>query len=737
VAPEVPPSDYYTIAIMAESPLDNNEMITSFSNPNYTLNDAVNSNIPSQSLVTPTQYYDDNGHIYDDINDVTSTSDGTNTSSMGKSRKKYAQVDLKGMGLGGGMSRDTSAQSIPDSCTTPLSDGATEPETPGDRTDNIVDIEHSGGETEDETGTHTSKGFLGYYASLEKSARSRQASEEKQLLKPEKKAQSKSFEDKTKDINSPDSNDSGIQADVPHIHGPVNDDIYAVVNRNKKAPKPQKSQDQAAAADKDEDTEDEPPLAPGWEKHQDEDGAYYWHIKSGTIQREPPPPAPPQTDDDHEKTPLLGDEKPDVVPEVKKEIPKPPPKKEEPAKVHTAAKEEPREPPVAQGRECPEGGDKEVAPIRFAVRSLGWVRIAEEDLTPERSSKAVNKCIVDLSLGRNDINDVVGRWGDGKDLFMDLDSRNLTLIDPQDFSVLNIQPIHSIRVWGVGRDNGRDFAYVARDRMTRKHMCHVFRCDTPARQIANTLRDICKKIMLERSLREGMQQPKIGISRPTNLPNLIKDGQANGQKLSFDNTSFPTPMEEPKKVLRCHYLGTAQVARPTGVEVLNSAMEKVYSRVPPEKWVFTSVAVAPSTITITEHGNADNVLAECRVRFLSFMGIAMRNVKLCSFIMHTAQDHYVAHVFHCEPSGGAMCKTIEAACKLRFQKCLDANSTQHDDQKKQANQQKPENTVVAIPPPTKLQATQQTLNSTMTTLRTGVQSMFTMIKKKATTTPKT
>lgn len=51
-------------------------------------------------------------------------------------------------------------------------------------------------------------------------------------------------------------------------------------------------------------------------------------------------------------------------------------------------------------------------PIRFAVRSLGWVEIAEEDLTPERSSKAVNKCIVDLSLGRNELLDVVGRWGD-------------------------------------------------------------------------------------------------------------------------------------------------------------------------------------------------------------------------------------------------------------------------------------------------------------------------------------
>lgn len=43
---------------------------------------------------------------------------------------------------------------------------------------------------------------------------------------------------------------------------------------------------------------------------------------------------------------------------------------------------------------------------------MGWVEIAEEDLTPERSSKAVNKCIVDLSLGRNDLLDVVGRWGD-------------------------------------------------------------------------------------------------------------------------------------------------------------------------------------------------------------------------------------------------------------------------------------------------------------------------------------
>ena len=27
-------------------------------------------------------------------------------------------------------------------------------------------------------------------------------------------------------------------------------------------------------------------LPPGWEKHTDEGGDYYWHVKSGTIQRQ-------------------------------------------------------------------------------------------------------------------------------------------------------------------------------------------------------------------------------------------------------------------------------------------------------------------------------------------------------------------------------------------------------------------------------------------------------------------
>ena len=29
-------------------------------------------------------------------------------------------------------------------------------------------------------------------------------------------------------------------------------------------------------------------LPPGWERHEDSEGAYFWHVKSGTIQRERP-----------------------------------------------------------------------------------------------------------------------------------------------------------------------------------------------------------------------------------------------------------------------------------------------------------------------------------------------------------------------------------------------------------------------------------------------------------------
>lgn len=124
-------------------------------------------------------------------------------------------------------------------------------------------------------------------------------------------------------------------------------------------------------------------------------------------------------------------------------------------------------------------------------------------------------------------------------------------------------------------------------------------------------------------------------------------------------------MEEPKKVLKAQYLGSLEVNQPTGMDVLNQAIDTVLAGGgEPARWEMANVSVAPSMISVHSGGGDEGrLLAECRVRYLSFMGIG-RNVKNCAFIMHTAQDKFVAHVFQCEPSSGALCKTIEAACKV-------------------------------------------------------------------------
>ena len=48
----------------------------------------------------------------------------------------------------------------------------------------------------------------------------------------------------------------------------------------------------------------------------------------------------------------------------------------------------------------------------FAVRSLGWVEIPEEELTPGKSSLAVNNCIQQLSSSKAEGRDALGAWGE-------------------------------------------------------------------------------------------------------------------------------------------------------------------------------------------------------------------------------------------------------------------------------------------------------------------------------------
>ncbi|XP_062566631.1 protein Fe65 homolog isoform X3 [Saccostrea cucullata] len=703
---------------MAQSPNDPENIFLSFSNPNYQFED---------QLKMKSSKMNKDVNIYDEV-DVTTISLLDNKSASEKYSNKSEKQRLLAE-----LSADSSSED---------EDGSEKKDLKQNTWKNEKNLMQKGDRNSHVENTNSGKkstGFLDYYSMLESKAKEKSQSissdldlelEWSGITSPVSQAKVKF------DINSPD---SGIHSDArsddgSHVHGPVNDDVYSVVNKSSEQEGSEETTPTGDAPEK-------VVLPAGWEKCEDEEGAYYWHIKSGTIQREPPSPAPP----DVKQTTLrsLSVKSNSSSGSTNGSVPSSPSSvssnTEDPLKafeghaLQYAAKSLQNISTKQEVQPEQKKTDPHEKPVRFAVQSLGWVRIAEEDLTPERSSRAVNKCIVDLSFGRNDINDVVGRWGDGKDLYMDLDKDSLRLVDTQDFTTLNSQPIQSIRVWGVGRDNGRDFAYVARDKTTRKHMCHVFRCDTPARHIANTLRDICKKIMLERHLEQNAVVQR--LSRPTDLPNLDKaNGQTNGQKLSFQSLyssiSFPTPMEEPKKIIRCHYLGMEMVSKPTGTDVLNNAIESLYSRIPPEKWIFVDVAIAPSTLTITEHGKPENRVDDCRIRYLSFMGIAMENAKLGGFIIHGAEDQFYAHVFHCEPSAGPLCKTIEAACKLRFQKYLDAHGIQTPTP---TQKNKLENIGATFKAGVKASA--EGVQSGVKASLHGVQSVFSLLKSKVKSDP--
>lgn len=59
-------------------------------------------------------------------------------------------------------------------------------------------------------------------------------------------------------------------------------------------------------------------------------------------------------------------------------------------------------------------------------------------------------------------------------------------------------------------------------------------------------------------------------------------------------------MEEPKKVIKALYLGAIQVGRASGMDVLNEAIDRLVHKKPQNEWEPVNVAVAPSTIIISD-----------------------------------------------------------------------------------------------------------------------------------------
>lgn len=200
----------------------------------------------------------------------------------------------------------------------------------------------------------------------------------------------------------------------------------------------------------------------------------------------------------------------------------------------------------------------------------------------------------------------------------------------------------------------RDFAYVARDKDTRILKCHVFRCDTPAKAIATSLHEICSRIMAERKIAKAA------------MGGALHDRQT-GVDLPLA-AEFPTPKTELVQKFQVLYLGMMPVARPIGMDVLNGAIDSLMTASSRDDWTPVMLNVADATVTVIKDKENDEVLVECRVRFLSFMGVG-HDVHAFAFIMDTG-NHFACHAFWCEPNAGSVSEAVQAACMLRYQKCL-------------------------------------------------------------------
>ncbi|XP_037685593.1 amyloid-beta A4 precursor protein-binding family B member 2 isoform X10 [Choloepus didactylus] len=417
------------------------------------------------------------------------------------------------------------------------------------------------------------------------------------------------------------------------------------------------SPDETADIWSDHSFQTDPDLPPGWKRVSDIAGNYYWHIPTGTTQWERPVSIPADLQGSRKGS--LSSVTPSPTPEnedlhAATVNPDPSLKEFEGATLRYASLKLRSAPQADDDDSCSINSDPEAK--CFAVRSLGWVEMAEEDLAPGKSSVAVNNCIRQLSYCKNDIRDTVGIWGEGKDMYLILENDLLSLVDPMDRTVLHSQPIVSIRVWGVGRDNGRDFAYVARDKDTRILKCHVFRCDTPAKAIATSLHEICSQIMAERRNAKALACSSLQERTNVNLDVPLQ-------------VDFPTPKTELVQKFHVQYLGMLPVDKPVGMDTLNSAIESLMTSSNKEDWPSVNMNVADATVTVISENSEEETLVECRVRFLSFMGVG-KDVHTFAFIMDTGNQRFECHVFWCEPNAGNVSEAVQAACMLRYQKCL-------------------------------------------------------------------
>lgn len=93
-------------------------------------------------------------------------------------------------------------------------------------------------------------------------------------------------------------------------------------------------------------------------------------------------------------------------------------------------------------------------------------------------------------------------------------------------------------------------------------------------------------------------------------------------------------MEEPKKILRAHYLGCTQVSSATGMDTLNESVDRLAEAVPKDQWQAVNVSIAPSMISI----HHPNVSTTSYSRFIYFY--LVNAIEICFIVIY----YYTLHI---------------------------------------------------------------------------------------------
>ncbi|XP_010564295.1 PREDICTED: amyloid beta A4 precursor protein-binding family B member 3 [Haliaeetus leucocephalus] len=401
----------------------------------------------------------------------------------------------------------------------------------------------------------------------------------------------------------------------------------------------------------DQSLETDPDLPPGWRKIRDSLGTYYWHVPTGTTQWQHPTSTSTgpggHTETDGEETLQGMDCQTLAANHAAKDRPIPSPMASLSRRTSLPWHADDFQHSAEPGSKC------------FAVRSLGWLEIPEEDLAPGKSSIAVNNCIQQLSNSKSQGS--VENRGEGQDLVMILKKDTMSLVDPLDRSLIHRQPILNIRVWGVGCNNGRDrdFAFVASDKDTCVLKCHVFHCNVPAKGIAKALHEMCSKIVAERAIASS-GLPHAAMLEPVSTEDL---------PLQVD---ILEAVRQSMQTYEALYIGSLPVPRAMGMDVLNEAIEKLTRGPGRERWTPSLIRVSDTAMRVhpaqeDEEEEAAHIW-ECQVRYVTFLGVG-RDAHTFALIVDTGRRFQCA-AFWCEPDAGTISEAVQAACMVQYQKCL-------------------------------------------------------------------